>query len=92
MTQDTRQGKTDTLNSIQNTHTATSQAMNHAERQIRSSIRTGRNMMLQSFETTRKLTTTIRANMGSVRNGTDSVFDFMASGCVMIVSQLTNPP
>ena len=48
--------------------------------------------MIEGFEMTRGLCNNIRDSMGMVRNTTESVFDFMASGCEMIVATMADPP
>lgn len=66
--------------------------INAAEQRIRNSIRDGRNQMVEAFEMTRSLCNEIRDNMAYVRNSTQSVFEYMASGCEMVVSVMANPP
>ena len=67
-------------------------SINQAEIRIRDSIRSGRDQMIEGFEMTRRLCNNIRDSMGAVRNTTESVFDFMASGCEMIVTTMADPP
>ena len=100
---DVDQGKEDSLSSIANSQREVSDAINNAEYQvsqatnaaearIRDSVKSGRNQMIEAFEMTRGICNSIRANMGDIRNTTETVFDYMATGCGMVVDMMAEPP
>lgn len=96
-------GKEDSLNQIEDSKQDVANGINEAKYQmasgidqagnrIRESIREGRNQMIEGFEMTRGVCNSIRRNMGAVRNSTESVFEFMSSGCEMVVATMADPP
>ena len=71
----------DVADAMNNAERRVEATLNAAEQRIRNSIRQARNQMIEAFELTRTMCNTIRDNMGSVRNSTESVFEYMAAGC-----------